>query len=102
MKSSKYRTSFRVLWKRGTFNGIDTCSITTFGEFIFTSKLSSEITSRSICYHPEISSIMSGLFKKSSSYGVNSLYQEAKIIGNSINFYRFVQGDTYVHIHIVI
>ena len=42
IKASKYSTTFQLFHQTGSFNGIDTCSATSFGRFNFRSKLSME------------------------------------------------------------
>ena len=39
MKACKYSNSFQMHEQRGTFNGIDTCNVTSYGRFDFCSKI---------------------------------------------------------------
>ena len=48
MKASKYSNTFQMHEQRGTFNGIDTCSVTNYGNFDFCLKLLDESEGRSI------------------------------------------------------
>ena len=45
------------------FNGIDTCSITNFGDFSFCSKLLDESESRAIAHRPDINALLGNLTK---------------------------------------
>ena len=56
-----YSTVFPMHVQRGSFNGINTCSITNFGNFDFTSKFSSEAESRAIKNLPGINARLSQL-----------------------------------------
>ena len=47
--------------KHGTLNDIDTCSVTDFGKFDFTLKISADTESRYMCNHPDINDLMSEL-----------------------------------------
>ena len=48
MKACKYSNSFQMHEQRGTFNGIDTCNVTSYGRFDFCSKILNESEGRSI------------------------------------------------------
>ena len=58
MKASKYYTKFKISEQRGSFQGIDTYSITNFGGFGFTSVLLYEYESRSIATRPDINNLL--------------------------------------------
>ena len=47
----------------GSFNGIDTCSMTNFGKFGFYSSLLNEAESRSIVNRPDINALINHLMK---------------------------------------
>ena len=44
--------------QRGTFNGIDTCSVTNYGNFDFCSKLLDKSKGRSIKNHPDTDDLL--------------------------------------------
>ena len=47
--------------QRGSFQGIDTCDVTDFGDFSFCSVLLDESESRSIINRPDINSLLDNL-----------------------------------------
>ena len=59
MKASGYSNTFQMHEQRGTFNGIDTCSITNFGNFDCCSYLRHESECRSIKFRPDINPLLS-------------------------------------------
>ena len=61
MKTTQYSTQFQMHKQRGTFCGIDTCSLTNFGHHNFTSFLLSQTKSYAIAHCPDINSLLSQL-----------------------------------------
>ena len=61
MKATQYSTQFQMHEQRGTFCGIDTCSLTNFGRHDFTSFLLSRTESYTIAHRPDINSLLSQL-----------------------------------------
>ena len=61
LKASHYSNTFQMHEQRGTFNGIDTCSITNCGQFDFTSRLLHESECKSIMFRPDINGLLSQL-----------------------------------------
>ena len=61
VKASKYSNSFQLFHQTGSFNGIDTCTATSFGKFDFRSKLSMEAEARSISNRPDSNAHLSKL-----------------------------------------
>ena len=53
MKACKYSNSFQMHEQRGTFNGIDTCNVTSYGRFDFCSKILNKSEGRSIDNRPD-------------------------------------------------
>ena len=64
VKASTYSTSYQMFHQKGTFNGLDTCSAISYGNFDFTSKLTSEAEARSITNRPDINAHLSKLQNK--------------------------------------
>ena len=63
VRVAKYSTSFQMNEQRGSFSGIDTCSITNVGKFDFTSILLGESEARSIICRPDINALLNNLVK---------------------------------------
>ena len=88
--------------QKGSFQGIDTCDITNFGDFTFTSKLLSENESISICNRAD----MNDLLEKSEKYGFISqtvkdhIKEIAKSSENNHeNMNKYLIGATYLSLH---
>ena len=98
MKASKYSTSFQMFQQTGTFNGIDTCSATSYGNFDFSSKLSAEAQARSISNRPDINAHLSRLRKEKviSEYVESGQREFADRFSSSLDYTRFTNGGTYV------
>ena len=61
MKASKYCVTFQMSEQTGSFQGIDTCDIRSFGDFSYCSILLDESESRSIKYRPDINCLLDQL-----------------------------------------
>ena len=87
--------------QRGTFNGIDTCSLTTFRQFNFTSTLHGEAETRAIVNRPDINSLLYSLTSKKfiSKYGAELKRQEAKVLTEGIDFNQYYYGSTFIPVH---
>ena len=58
MRASKYSNIYQMHEQRGSFQGVDTCDVTDFGDFSFTSVLLDESESRSVKNRPYINSLL--------------------------------------------
>ena len=63
MKAKQYSSSFQMHEQRGTFNGIDTCSITSYHNFAINSILLRECMLRSIENRADINGLLNTLVK---------------------------------------
>lgn len=61
MKASKYCNIYQIHEQRGSFQGIDTCDITDFGNFSLCYLLLDESESRSIMNRPDINCLLDNL-----------------------------------------
>ena len=61
MKASKYSTTYQMHEQRGSFQGIDTCDVTNFGDFSFNSVFLDESESVSIANRPDVNSLLNRL-----------------------------------------
>ena len=61
MKTSKYSTTYQMHEQRGSFQGIDTCDVTNFGDFSFNSVFLDESESVSIANRPDVNSLLNRL-----------------------------------------
>ena len=100
MKASKYCTKFQMSEQRGSFQGVDTCSVTNFGDFSFTSVLLDESESRSIALRPDINALLMKFQKENqlSIGAVNAMRQRARLLHPDPNteFKEYMSGSTYV------
>ena len=63
MKAMQYSNTYQMHEQRGSFQGIDTCDITTFGDFSYCSVLLDESESRTIKHRPDINALLDHLEK---------------------------------------
>jgi hypothetical protein len=98
MKSCAYSNSYQMHEQRGTFNGIDTCSVASYGRFDFCSKLLNDSECRSIKNRPDINALLSTLCKDKviSVKIAASMRKYASSTCRDIDFESCVQGSTYV------
>ena len=98
MKKSKYSIAYQMHEQRGSFNGIDTCNVTSYRDFSFRSKLLSDYESMYILNRPDINSLLNQLvderaISKHTAYDKRSY---AKEVYNNFNFEPYITGATYV------
>ena len=99
MKAGAYSNTYQTQEQRGLFNGIDTCSITNFGDFSFCSKLLDESESRAIAHRPDINALLGNLTKLNvlSKNAVKSMRDNANLKFSDNNvLMSYWQGATYV------
>lgn len=98
MQKKYYSTSYQMHEQRGSFNGIDTCNITTFRKFDFNSKLLSTLESYYIRNRPDVNSLLDQLIreKRLSSFVADSKRVFACNTCKNINFETYLYGATYV------
>ena len=98
VKVVKYSTKFQMFQQMGSFNGIDTCSHRSYGNFSFWSKLSFEAGARSISNRPNINVHSRQL----SSDKIMSEYIEkekrcyAENFSQTMNYTQYNYGATFV------
>ena len=99
MKASKYCNTYQMHEQRGSFQGIDTCTMTTFRDFSFCSRLLDESESRSIKYRADINCLLGNLEKEGyiSSLQVDGMRKRAMEACPSDDVMkRCLSGATYV------
>ena len=98
VKASKYSTTFQLFQQTGSFNGIDTCSATSYDNFNFDSKLSMEVEARSISNRHDLNEHLNKLTQD----GVLSEFVEkgkrdfAEKYSRTIDYSKYLKGATYV------
>ena len=104
VKKSLYSNTFQMQEQRGSFSGVDTCNITDYHNFNFTSKLSSEAEARSIQNRPDINALLTQLVKqkKLSRIGANCRREEAVDLCKDIDFDQYSSGSTYVPVEVAV
>ena len=105
IKKSKFSTTYQMHEQKGSFNGIDTCSVTLFGKFDFSSHLSSEDESRAISQRPDIHAHLVGTLVKEKIIPPNcakARVEEARTSTRNINFEPYYKAATYVPLHVAV
>ena len=98
VKPSKYSTSYQMFQQTGTFNGLDTCTHTSYGNFDFTSKLNNEAEARSLANRPDINAHLGKLSKDGiiSTFVENGKRQFATRFSETKIYKKFTKGATFV------
>ena len=93
-----YSTGYQMHEQRGTFNGIDTCNITSYRNFNIRSELLTDAESRSIINRPDINALLSQMVEEGtmSKFIANSKKHHARIKCDSFDFDSYCSGATYV------
>ena len=84
--------------QRGSFNGIDTCNVSTYRKFDFRSTLLSEYEARAIINRPDINALLNQLIeeKSLSKFTANGKRDYASTLFSEFNFTKYFIGATYV------
>ena len=84
--------------QRGTFNGIDTCNITSYCTFNFRSVLLRNAEARSIINRPDINALLSQMVEEGtmSKFVAEGKRVHAQKKFGDFNFEKYVEGATYV------
>ncbi len=64
MRASKYSNIYQMHEQRGSFQGVDTCDVTNFGDFSFCSVLLDDSELRTIKHRPDINALLDSLEKR--------------------------------------
>ena len=100
MKASKYCTTYQMHEQRGSYQGVDTCDVTNFGDFSFCSMILDEHESKSIACRPDINSLLLKLEKEKvlCQSTVSSMQKRAKdwYADNKTKVEKSLDGSTYV------
>ena len=98
MAKKYYSNSFQMHEQRGSFNGIDTCNISTYRKFDFNSSLLSAFESSSILNRPDKNALLRQLvdenvISKSVAVGKRDFACETY---SNYDFDKYCKGATYV------
>ncbi len=79
MRASTYSNIYQMHEQRGSFQGVDTCDVTNYGDFSFCSVLLDESELRTIKHRPDINALLDSLEKDGflSEVTVNGLRERA-------------------------
>ena len=104
MKAATYSTAYQMHEQRGSFNGIDTCSITSFGNFDFCSNLSLVDESRAIRKRPDMKGLLSTLAEEKviSKFIASERLAEAMEVTEGICYDKYMSGGTYVPLNVAL
>lgn len=98
VKRNGFSDSFQMHEQRGTFSGIDTCSLCSFGKFDKTSVLLRESEGRSIAHRPDINSLLNKLVEDKiiTKCVAEGLRKDSERIMKNKNVSKYTKGATYV------
>ena len=98
MQKKYYSTSYQMHEQRGSFNGIDTCNISTYRKFDFRSSLLSKYESRAIINRPDINALLNQLIEEKtlSKFTANGKRAYASKLFFEFDFTKYYIGATYV------
>ena len=98
-----YSTGYQMHEQRGTFNGIDTCNITSYRNFYIRSELLTDAESRFIINRPDINALLSQMVEEGSmsKFIANSNKVHAYIKYGSFDFGSYCSGATYVPLEFI-
>lgn len=104
MKRNFGSHGFQMYRQDGSFNGIDTCSCTSHGNFDFCSYISGEDEARTIVNRPDINSLLTTLAEKKviSTFTAECRRRDALDTTRGIDFSKYTRGATYVPLDICI
>ena len=102
MSKKYYSNAFQMHEQRGSFNGIDTCNISTYRKFDFHSTLLSQYESCSLMNRPDINSLLNQLVEEKaiSKVTANGKREYASSRYNGFDFSKYYAGATYVPFHV--
>lgn len=98
VKRTEFSTQYQLNEQRGSFNGIDTFTVTDFHRFDFTSILLYESESRALKYRPDTNAFLTQLVvdKVIGSCIAQSKRKEAEEYGKDLDIKKYIRGATYV------
>ena len=90
MEATKYANTYQMHKQKGSFHGIDTCNVTNFGNFNFTTILLDENESRWIVCRPDINILIMNLQKENiiTKFTAEGLRNRTKKAYPSRNFFK--------------
>ena len=102
VKASKYTNTYTMFRQMGNFNGIDTCSATSYGDFSFKSLLQSEAQARSISNRPDINAHLSKLRKEEiiSGYVEDGCREFASDYSLHIDYSKYAKGKYFLYFYL--
>ena len=100
MKASKYSNTYQMHEQRGCYQGIDTCSLSSVGNFSFLDPLLIESESLSLGNRSDIVSLLHKLqkAKKLSLSTTNQMLEKSMDIMSSVEIDSCCTGATYISI----
>ena len=104
VKKSKFSTTYQMHEQKGSFNGIDTCSVTLFGKFDFQSTLSAMNDARALSQRPDIHAHLNTLVKEKiiSSTVASGRVDDAEFRSRDIDFEPYYNASTYIPLDITL
>ena len=100
MKSSQFSNGYQMHEQRGSFNGIDTCNVTTFNKFDFRSKLLRDSEARYLLNRPDINALLSQMVNEEriSKTFANDKRKYAEDFYGDFDYQPYYYGSTYIPI----
>ena len=102
IKKSMFSTTYQMHEQKGSFNGIDTCSVTLFGKFDFQSSLSAVNDARSLSQRPDIHAHLQTLVNEKviSDYVKRGREKDAICRSQNIDYEPYFSASTYTPLHV--
>ena len=94
VKASTYTNTYTMFKQTGNFNGIDTCSATSYGDYSSKSLLQAEAEARSISNRPDINAHLSKLRKEKviSEFVEQGTREYARNYSQDIDYDKYTEG----------
>lgn len=104
VKKSKFSTTYQMHEQRGSFNGIDTCSVTLFGKYNFQSTLSAINDARAMSQRPDIHGHLETLVKENiiTKWGASGRARDALKRTRLIDFEPYYNASTYIPLKVAL
>ena len=98
VQASTYSIGFQMHTQKGTFNGLDTCNVTSSGQFDKCLLLLFQAQARSIMNRPDINTLLHQLTNNGivTNWTANGIREHATSYSNNIDYDLYSIGATYV------
>ena len=95
-KASKYSNTYQMHEQRGCYQGIDTCSLTTYHDFSYWSHLLHQSECLSISNRSDIVSLLHKLERKSMLCNIEKMKEVSTVLLKNMDVKKYLDGATYM------